>query len=68
MISAYLRLQVPMYVTELVQLVHGSKHFGDVVACMLLFEDTRVVEQCTEISARHKLHRQVDVFRVLESV
>jgi hypothetical protein len=40
---AYLRLEIPMYVPELVQLADGRKHFADIKSCMFLLEYARIV-------------------------
>lgn len=40
---AYLRLEISMNVSKLVQLGDSCEHFADVKACMFLFEYTRVI-------------------------
>jgi hypothetical protein len=50
------------------QLVHASKHLGNVVSGVFFFEYSRVVEKRAEVTTWDVLHRQVYVFGVLESV
>jgi hypothetical protein len=39
-------------VAELMQLIDSDEHLGDVESGMLLLEDSRVVEERTEVSSR----------------
>jgi hypothetical protein len=57
-----------MNVPESMQLCDGAEHLGDVELGVLLLEDARVVEEGAEVTACDKVHREVDVRRILEGV
>ncbi len=65
---AYLRLEIPMNITKLMQLVHSHEHLRDIKPCIFLLEDPAVVHQGTEITTGDVFHREVDVCGVLECV
>jgi hypothetical protein len=41
--TAYLRLEIPMYVSKLVQLADSREHFADIKSCVFLLEYSRIV-------------------------
>jgi hypothetical protein len=62
------RLEVTVNVTQLVEFVDTSKHLGGIEASVLLLEDTRVVEERTEVTSGYVLHGKVHMVLVLEGV
>ena len=68
MCMAYLWLQVTMDVTKLMKLVDGGKHLANIEPRMFFLENARVVEQRPEIASWYVLHREINVFGILECV
>lgn len=57
-----------MNIAQLVQFIHGAKHFRDIKPGVLFFQNSRVVEEGTEITAGDEIHGEVDIGRILEGV
>ena len=57
-----------MNIAEFVELSDSSKHLTDVKPRMFLFQNSRVVEQCPEVTSGYVLHSEIDVLRILEGV
>jgi hypothetical protein len=38
-----LRFEIAVYITQLVQLVHGGKHLADIESSMFLFQNSRII-------------------------
>jgi hypothetical protein len=47
----YLWLEISVNISKLVELVDSHEHFCGVKLGMFLFKDTRVIQQCPEISS-----------------
>ena len=62
------RLQIAMDVPKLMQLTDGNKHLADVKACVFLFEDTGIVEECAKVAARDVFHGEIDMLCVLKCI
>lgn len=67
-VGTHLRLKITMDVAELVQLANSGEHLGDVEACMLFFENARIVQQCPKVASRHILHREINVLGILKRI
>lgn len=64
----YLRFEIAMKIAELVEFIHRSEHLADVEPGMLFLENSRVVEQRSEVTTGNIFHGQINVLRVLEGI
>ena len=63
-----LRFEVSMDITKFVQFCYSGKHLADIESRMLFLKHPGIIEESTEISARHIFHCQVYVLRILKRI
>lgn len=61
-------LDVSVDVAELVRLLNGEHHLGNVEFGKILLEDVLLDEQVEQISSAHVLHDEVEVVGILKAV
>lgn len=51
-----------------VKFVYSHEHFADIKACMLFFENTRIVQQSSEVATRNVFHSKIYELWILECI